>query len=167
MPGYTPYYAPYNYPMYQPPRFDQQQYMPQNGPQNAAGAPQGQGPIAAPNMQTGFLCRPVTSKEEALAVQVDYLSAGTIMPDLGHGMMYLKRFDSNTGLSNMFEFALIQPQPNEGQQEQPPAVMPDYSDTFRSFGEQLGSVSDRIDELALKLDQLKAKPPAAKGGAKE
>lgn len=163
-----PYYAPYNYPMYQPPRFDQQQYMPQNAPQNASQSVLPQGNVnTQPQPQTGFLCRPVTSKEEALAVQVDYLSAGTIMPDLGHGMMYLKRFDSNTGLSNMFEFALVQPQSADVPQEQPSAAMPDYSDTFRTFGEQLGSVSDRIDELALKLDQLKAKQPVAKGGAKE
>lgn len=163
-----PYYAPYNYPMYQPPRFDQPQFAPQNAPQNAAQSVLPQGNInTQPQAQTGFLCRPVTSKEEALAVQVDYLSAGTIMPDLGHGMMYLKRFDSNTGLSNMFEFALVQPQSNESQQEQTPISMPDYSDTFRVFGEQLGSVSDRIDELALKLDQLKAKQPVVKGGAKE
>lgn len=162
-----PYYAPYNYPTYQPTRIDQQQYIPQNGPQNAAQSVLPQGNINQTQVQTGFLCRPVTSKEEALAVQVDYLSAGTIMPDLGHGMMYLKRFDSNTGLSNMFEFALVQPQSNENPQEQTSVAIPDYSDTFRIFGEKLGSVSDRIDELAWKLDQLKAKQPIQKGASKE
>lgn len=164
--GY-PYYAPYNYPTYQPPRFDQQ-FVPQNATQSAVQPLLPQGNInAQPQPQTGFLCRPVTSKEEALAVQVDYLSAGTIMPDLGHGMMYLKRFDPNTGLSNMFEFALVQPQSNENPQEQTSVVIPDYSDTFRIFGEKLGSVSDRIDELAWKLDQLKAKQPMQKGASKE
>lgn len=52
----------------------------------------------------GFACRPVTSKEEAMAVQVDFFGPGTVMPDIGHGVIYLKRFNNNTGSCDIFEF---------------------------------------------------------------
>ena len=57
----------------------------------------------------GFACRPVTSKEEAMAVQVDFFGPGTVMPDIGHGVIYLKRFNSNTGSCDIFEFVAQQP----------------------------------------------------------
>ena len=71
-----------------------------------------QAPIQQPMMpmqqtvstQSGFTCRPVTSKEEATAVQVDFFGPGTIMPDLAHGVVYLKRFNSQTGACDIFEF---------------------------------------------------------------
>ena len=84
-PNYNPYqpYIPYQQPNYQP-----QQSM---------------------QAQANFSCRPVTSREEALAMQTDFLSAGMIMPDLAHGVIYLKRFNPNTGASDLMEFAFRQP----------------------------------------------------------
>lgn len=96
---YTPYQQPTGY--YQP-RFD---YPVVNNANQIATLPAG-----AQTPQNGFSCRPVTSREEALGVPAEFGCAGTIMPDLGHGMIYLKRLDMNTGLSNMYEFALQQPQ---------------------------------------------------------
>lgn len=61
--------------------------------------------------QPSYSVRPVGSKEEALGAQVDFLGLGTIMPDLGHGVVYLKRFNSSTGSSEMAEFKLSQPEP--------------------------------------------------------
>lgn len=84
-PGYTPY---------QPNIYPQTQTQPITAPQNNAGA---------------FSCRPVTSKEEATAVQVDFFGPGTIMPDLGHGIIYLKRFNNQTGACDIFEFVAQQP----------------------------------------------------------
>lgn len=64
-----------------------------------------------PMQQNGFICRPVTSRLEAEAVQVDFLGPGTIMPDLAHGTIYLKRFNSNTGASDFIVFEVQQPAP--------------------------------------------------------
>lgn len=88
----------YNYPYmgnYSPinPYVQQPAQMPQNMSQNAA-----------------FACRPVTSREEAVAVQADYFGPGTLMPDLGHGIIYLKRFNPNTGASDFVEFRLAVPE---------------------------------------------------------
>lgn len=60
----------------------------------------------------GFSCRPVTSREEATAVQVDFFGPGTIMPDLAHGVIYLKRFNNETGSCDMYEF-MMQPKREE------------------------------------------------------
>lgn len=57
-----------------------------------------------------FSCRPVTSREEAVAVPADFFSLGTIMPDLSHGVVYLKRINQQTGASDFFEFVYRQPE---------------------------------------------------------
>lgn len=106
--------------------------------------------------QGGFACRPVTSKEEALAAQTDFMAAGTVMPDLGHGMIYLKRFNPNTGLSDWAEFALV------SDAAAPPN---DYGNILRGFGEQLNGLTTRFDELSEKLEQWR--PKAKKGSDAE
>ena len=101
--SYPPYYTPYQIGPYSPsqPRFDQ---MSANTPltQNAA--------QAAPAAQNqGFYVRPVTSREEAVAAQVDFFGPGTIMPDLSQGVIYLKRFNPQSGASDFFAFTVEQP----------------------------------------------------------
>lgn len=99
---------------------------PYNGYQQAMnGAPamqQGQGVQTYPQVQQpaqgqqtaygGFICRPVTCREEAVAAQTEYFSAGLIMPDLGHWMVYIKRFNQNTGASDFLEFGYVPPKTN-------------------------------------------------------
>ena len=83
-----------------------QTFIPQQ--QNAPQAPQ-----TAP--QQGFRVQAVASKEEAMAVQTDFWGPGIIMPCLGRGVIYLKRFDQNTGLSDLLEFVYAPPQPKPEQ----------------------------------------------------
>ncbi len=59
----------------------------------------------------GYICRPVTGREEAVAMQVDFLGPGTLMPDFTHGIVYFKRFNPNTGAADFAEFRLAPPQP--------------------------------------------------------
>ena len=86
-------------------------YSPMNTymPQQTFAAPQS-APVQQPinNPQPMFNCRPVTSKEEAQAVQVDFFGPGTLMPDLGHGVVYLKRFNQQTGACDIFEERPVQ-----------------------------------------------------------
>ena len=113
-----------NYPYNQPYPYQQpvQQIPVQQIPQQAA--------------QT-FGCRPVTSKEEALGVQVDFLGPGTLMPDLAHGIVYLKRFNSNTGISDIYEFRLAEQQP---EQEKP---------------DELAEIRATIERLEADVEKLK------------
>lgn len=94
----------------------------------------------APQMQPQpvYQARPVTSREEALGQQVDFFGAGTLMPDLAHGIVYLKRFNPNTGGSDLFEFRQAQP---ETQQEQP---------------NELEQIRESIKRLEDELDKLKS-----------
>lgn len=106
-----------SYPTYFPTGNQQgQNYDPRSGgyaqPVQQTQQPQ-QGNPGIWNAAPGFACRPVTSREEAVAVQVDFYGPGTIMPDLSHGMIYLKRFNPNTGASDFLDFTFSQPQPKE------------------------------------------------------
>ena len=92
---------------YQPPRTDPAQGY-------TVGQPMPQTQPAAQSI--GFSTRPVTSREEALGVQVDFFGPGTLMPDLGHGKIYLKKFNQNTGASDLFVFALEADRPAEDPQ---------------------------------------------------
>lgn len=80
--------------------------------------------------QPAFACHPVTSREEAVAAQTEYFSAGLVMPDLAKGRIYLKRFNQNTGASEFFEFGLIQ-------QEEPTKVEYVTKDEFNKFIEDM------------------------------
>lgn len=92
--------------------------------------------------QPMYQARPVTSREEALGQQVDFFGAGTLMPDLSHGVVYLKRFNQNTGGSDLFEFRLAQP---EAQTEQPNEL------------EEIRASIKRLEEELEKLKANKAK----------
>lgn len=92
--NYNPYFNP------------TQTYMPQMPVQAPQNVPQQQ---MGNQSQPMFNCRPVTSREEAQAVQVDFFGPGTLMPDLGHGVVYLKRFNQQTGACDIFEFTAKQP----------------------------------------------------------
>jgi len=94
-------YQPYNYQPYYP--YQQTTQSSYSQPQQTM------------QPQASFSCRPVTSREEALAMQTDFLAAGTIMPDLGHGVIYLKRFNPNTGASDFLEFGYRQPNDSAAQ----------------------------------------------------
>lgn len=79
--------------------------------------------------QQGYICRPVTCREEAVAAQVDYFSSGLVMPDFARGVIYVKRFNPNTGASDFGEFKYCPPQPEA------PAVDPAQFVTRKEFDE--------------------------------
>lgn len=118
---------------------------PQMVPQNAPA------PVSAPSTG-GFHVQPVSSREEALAVIADPLSAGVLLPDLAHNVVYVKRFNQNTGASDFGEFALVQPQ--QAAPVEPPVEKPDYL-TRREFE----------DAMAQLRSELTAKPTKRKEAA--
>lgn len=119
--------------------------MPSYNPQNFAPAPV-QTPTQPQTVQSGvtspsgFSCRPVTSRLEAEAVQVDFLGPGTIMPDLGHGVIYLKRFNPNTGASDFVVFAMEQLQ-----EAAPVRYAP--LDAMENLREEIESLKGEIEAL--------------------
>lgn len=81
-----------------------QQMFPQ---QNVQQMPQMQ-PTQMPN--GGLQGRIVTSKEEALGVPADFSGQPVILPDFGHGIIYVKVFNPNTGSADIREFKTEAPQ---------------------------------------------------------
>lgn len=96
-------------------------------PQSAPAPAGGQNP-------GGFVVQPVTSREEALAVIADPLASGVLLPDLGHGVIYMKRFNPQTGTSDFGEFSYVQPQQTAPAEERPEVVT---MDVFNSTVEKL------------------------------
>lgn len=99
--------------------------------------------------QPNFFCRPVASREEALGVPVDFMGSPMFFPDLAHGVIYMKRFNTNTGAADIFEF--------HGQQEQPNAPSPSFAplDEFNATKETIGQLKETILQLQSEIDQLK------------
>lgn len=65
------------------------------------------GPATANGLTGNYTCRPVMSKEEAVAIQAEFFSPGVIMPDLGHGKIYLKRINPDTAAAEFYEFSAM------------------------------------------------------------
>ena len=80
MANFPPYQMPQTYqpPMYQA-AYQQPAYQP------------------AQQAQSGLSGRMVTSREEALGVPVDFMGGLMIFPDVSHGAIYTKLFNSQTG----------------------------------------------------------------------
>lgn len=54
--------------------------------------------------------RPVTSREEAAGLPMDFTSGAMYMPDLAHGVIYAKIFNANTGEAPLLEFRVAKPE---------------------------------------------------------
>lgn len=98
-----PTYMPYSYPaafgpQSRPAAFSGGYGYPNQMPPQSAPAP-----VSAP-ATASFAVQPVGSLEEARAVIADPFSAGVLMPDLAHGVIYLKRVNPQTGASDFAEF---------------------------------------------------------------
>ena len=138
MPGYAPYYGNYMPNYYQP---MQNQPIMNQPVQNVQQVPQtNQAASVQQSAQSNFFCRPVASKEEALAVPVDFMGQPMFFPDLAHSVIYMKRFNTNTGAADLFEF--------HGQQEQTPA--PSFAPL-----DEFNAMKDTIDQLKAEIEKLK------------
>lgn len=92
--------------------------------------------------QPNFFCRPVASREEALGVPVDFMGSPMFFPDLAHNVVYMKRFNTNTGAADIFEF--------HGQQEQPNAPALSFAPL-----DEFNAMKDTISKLQSEIEQLK------------
>ncbi len=139
MPAYTPYYGNYMPNYYQPMQGYQQMNQPMlNQPQNQGGNVQQSNNASQPN----FFCRPVASKEEALGVPVDFMGSPMFFPDLAHNVVYMKRFNTNTGSADVFEF-------HGTQQEAPKDMAPAFAplDEFMSMKDTIAQLKEEIERL--------------------
>lgn len=115
----TPYYTQMNY---------QPQQIPQMQPTQMPVAQQ------TPTIQG----RMVTSREEALGIPVDFSGAPMFFPDLAHGVIYYKQFNSGTGSSEFREFKIA---------EQPaPTATPSYAttETVEAIKAEINTLKDEI-----------------------
>lgn len=138
------YYNPYPFASQMPvqgrPAGMGQMYPDQAAPPQAANVGQTQGISPA--------SRPVSSKEEAMAVGADFSGAPMIFPDMAHNTIFVKRWDFQSGSAVFTEYV-----PKGVEPEVPPAVYATQGE-FKEFVEKL---SDRLDDIEADLERLKKK----------
>lgn len=138
-PYYNPYFAPQMAAQTRPAEMGQV-YPSQQNVSPAQSVGQGQG-ISA-------YSRPVSSKEEAMAVGADFSGAPMIFPDMAHNAVYVKRWDFQTGSAVFTEYAPKDtPTPPDG-----PAAMYATQGDFKEFAENL---SARLEDIEAKIEKLK------------
>lgn len=139
-----PYFNPYQYvpqmaAQGRPVQMGQVYPEQQNAPQAAnMGQTQGISPAS----------RPVSSKEEEMAVGADFSGAPMIFPDMAHDTIYVKRWDFQSGSAVFTEYV-----PKESVPEAPAAVYATQGD-FKELAEKL---ADRLDDIEADLERLKKK----------
>lgn len=102
-------------------------------------------PAQTQGQQQGFITRPVASREEAVAAQVDFFGPGMLMPDFGHNAIYFKRFNQQTGSCDFMTFTL------EGAQDPAPTQStPEYATKA-----DLLEIQQVIQGLAGDIDRLR------------
>lgn len=138
-----------NYPYYNPYPFGAQMPM-QNRPvdmgQNYS-QPQNIAPVQSVGQGQGISAasRPVSSKEEAMAVGADFSGAPMIFPNMAQNEIYVKRWDFQSGSAVFVEYVPKQtaPEPQSAPQED-----------FKSLADKL---MERIDTLESEVERLKKK----------
>ena len=65
-----------------------------------------QAPTAAPRQ--GFMCIPVTCREQVVATQIPFDGSTTFFVDTAAGVIYAKAFDPNTGMAPIQEYVRME-----------------------------------------------------------
>lgn len=139
-----PYYNPYPFgaqmPLQARPAEMGQAY--QQAPNVASTAPQGQTQGISP------ASRPVSSKEEAMAVGADFSGAPMIFPDMAHNTIFVKRWDFQSGSAIFTEYV-----PKDAAPEVPAAIYATQGD-FKELAEKL---TERLDDIEIEIERMKKK----------
>lgn len=136
---YTSYYPTY-FPTQrtEPPMGQMYTPQPTIAPVQSVGQTQGISPAS----------RPVSSKEEAMAVGADFSGAPMIFPDMAHNAVYVKRWDYGTGSAVFVEYV-----PKDSEVEAPAAIYATQGD-FKELAERL---TERLDDIEADIERLKKK----------
>lgn len=138
-PYYNPYYGAQMPSQARPVEMGQNYIQQQNvAPVQSVGQAQGISPYS----------RPVSSKEEAMAVGADFSGAPMIFPDMAHNAVYVKRWDFQTGSAVFVEYL-----PKDTVPEATAAVYATQGD-FKELAEKL---TERMEDIEADIERLKKK----------
>lgn len=59
-------------------------------------------------LRQGFMCIPVTCREQVVATQIPFDGSTTFFVDTAAGMIYAKAFDPNTGMAPIQEYVRVE-----------------------------------------------------------
>lgn len=133
----------------------QQQYDAMGRPIGIGYQPQMNGIQPAPPSQVrsnrgAFICCPVTSREEAVATRVEAFGPAIIMPDLGHGMIYYKRFNEKTALADFGEYRYVSPEQEPQAAQQASGI--DFAGLASNFSGRLDEISGQLGKILQRFE---------------
>ena len=141
-----------NYPYYNPYPFAPQTAAQMRPAQMGQAYPEQPNVVQGANMgQTQGISpasRPVSSKEEAMAVGADFSGAPMIFPDMAHNTIFVKRWDFQTGSAVFTEYV-----PKGVEPEAPAAIYATQGD----FKELADRMTERLEDIEADLERLKKK----------
>lgn len=136
-------YNPYAYQPYNQPYGPVQPYQAPVYPQPIQTAPAASQTAQQGNQGLSPASRPVTNREEAVAVPADFSGAPMVFPDLTRNRIYLKRWNMQTGSADFGEFAPVPPASNEPQNTAAFASLED----FQTLQDTVSSLQEEIERL--------------------
>ena len=95
-----------------------------------------------PQQQVTLSGRPVTSREEAAGMPMDFTAGAMYMPDLAHGVIYAKIFNANTGEAPLLEFRVAKP-------EEPPKVAYATALEVETLRNELARIKEEIQNTMI------------------
>ncbi len=95
--------------------------------------------------ETGIICRPVTSIEEAKSIPTDFNGNLMIFPDLSHGMIHTKQLNYQDGSALFRSYILANPEPSM----EPAAPVMDFAPMSEVEG-----LKQEIAQLKLQMDSF-------------
>lgn len=103
--------------------------------------------MAADAMMISGASRPVSSKEEAQAVAMDFGGGLMIFPDFSHGRIHIKQWDKQRGQATFASFVPEQPEPEPAQveyvsEERFNATIKELRDMIAAKGKRKGAAAD-------------------------
>lgn len=110
--------------------------------------------------QTVFPCIPVLSRADAERADINCFGPGLVMPNLGQGMIYLKRFNPQKGEVEVLDFAYIPPPPPPA----PPAAGYDPREDIAAMRENMAALQASITALCGELEESKKNGQKRPGG---
>lgn len=93
-----------------------------------------------------LFCRVVTSKEEALAVPVDFSGRPMTLLDTAHGRVWIKTFNPSTGSADLDEYCKSSPAQPAAQPAEPPIAYAALSD-FQRLEKQVTTLTEEMARL--------------------
>lgn len=134
-----------------------------NYPQNPPAYP----PQIPVQQETGVICRPVTSIEEAKSIPTDFNGNLMIFPDLSHNMIHTKQLNYQDGSAIFNTYVIVHPEPVPIQETPSPSMNFAPMSEVEGLKQEIAQLKAQINSLS-EIPSAQDKPrTSTRGGAEK